>query len=113
MQQQEPNVLLKIADFMEENLEMLARVETIDNGKALRECRAADLPLCVDHFRYFAGAIRQTKALFQSMMSIPEHQLTRAIRCGGTNYPLELPIIVAIEKLPQLCSRMLYGGETR
>ena len=52
------NVLLKIADVIEDNLEMLARVETIDNGKALRETRAADLPLCVDHFRYFAGVIR-------------------------------------------------------
>ncbi len=52
------NVLLKIADRMEENLETLARVETWDNGKAVRETLAADLPLAVDHFRYFAGVIR-------------------------------------------------------
>lgn len=52
------NLLLKIADVMEQNLETLARVETWDNGKALRETRAADLPLAIDHFRYFAGVIR-------------------------------------------------------
>ena len=52
------NLLLKIADVMEANLEVLARAETWDNGKALRETRAADLPLAIDHFRYFAGVIR-------------------------------------------------------
>ncbi len=52
------NCLLKIANVMEENQEALARAETWDNGKALRETLAADLPLAVDHFRYFAGVIR-------------------------------------------------------
>jgi aldehyde dehydrogenase len=52
------NILLKIADRIEANLEYLARVETVDNGKPIRETRAADLPLVVDHFRYFAGVIR-------------------------------------------------------
>jgi aldehyde dehydrogenase len=52
------NLLLKIADIMEANLETLARAETWDNGKPLRETRAADLPLAIDHFRYFAGVIR-------------------------------------------------------
>ena len=52
------NMLLKIAQVIEDNLEALARVETWDNGKAIRETRAADLPLAVDHFRYFAGVIR-------------------------------------------------------
>ncbi|NQZ78791.1 MAG: aldehyde dehydrogenase family protein, partial [Ekhidna sp.] len=52
------NLLLKIADIMEANLETLARAETWDNGKAIRETRAADLPLAIDHFRYFAGVIR-------------------------------------------------------
>ncbi len=52
------NILLKIADRMEQNLELLARAETWDNGKPLRETRAADLPLAIDHFRYFAGVIR-------------------------------------------------------
>jgi aldehyde dehydrogenase len=52
------NILLKIADRIEQNLEMLARCETWDNGKPIRETMAADLPLAVDHFRYFAGVIR-------------------------------------------------------
>lgn len=52
------NILLKIADRVEENLEYLAAVETVDNGKAIRETINADLALVVDHFRYFAGAIR-------------------------------------------------------
>ncbi|WP_442589409.1 aldehyde dehydrogenase family protein [Pedobacter sp. AW31-3R] len=52
------NILLKIAQRIEDNLEYLAIVETIDNGKAVRECLATDLPLVVDHFRYFAGVIR-------------------------------------------------------
>jgi aldehyde dehydrogenase len=52
------NILLKIADVIEQNLPYLAAVETVDNGKAIRETMAADLPLVVDHFRYFAGVIR-------------------------------------------------------
>lgn len=52
------NILLKIADVMEQNLEALAKVETWDNGKPIRETMAADLPLAIDHFRYFAGVIR-------------------------------------------------------
>ena len=51
-------VLNKIADRIEENLEELAVVETWENGKPVRETSPADLPLAVDHFRYFAGAIR-------------------------------------------------------
>jgi aldehyde dehydrogenase len=51
-------VLNRIADRMEEKLDLLATVETIDNGKPIRETKAADLPLAVDHFRYFAGCIR-------------------------------------------------------
>jgi len=52
------NMLWKIADVMEENLELLARADCWDNGKAIRETLAADLPLAIDHFRYFAGVIR-------------------------------------------------------
>lgn len=67
---QRSNILLKIAQVIEDNLEYLARVETIDNGKAIRETRAADLPLVVDHFRYFAGVIRSEEG------SISEHDET-------------------------------------
>ena len=52
------NVLLKIADRMEQNLELLAYAETVDNGKPIRETLNADIPLAVDHFRYFAGCLR-------------------------------------------------------
>lgn len=52
------NILLKIADRIETNLEYLALVETWDNGKPIRESINADLVLVVDHFRYFAGCIR-------------------------------------------------------
>src|SRR5690606_39614497 len=51
-------ILNKIADRIEENLEYIATVETIDNGKAIRETMNADIPLAIDHFRYFAGVIR-------------------------------------------------------
>ena len=51
-------MLEKIAQRMEDNLELLATVETWDNGKPIRETRAADLPLAIDHFRYFAGCVR-------------------------------------------------------
>ncbi|MEZ4772909.1 MAG: aldehyde dehydrogenase family protein [Bacteroidia bacterium] len=52
------NILNKIADVMEANLTELAIIETIDNGKPIRETINVDLPLCIDHFRYFAGVIR-------------------------------------------------------
>ena len=51
-------ILNRIADRLDENLEMLAVAETWENGKAVRETLAADLPLAVDHFRYFAGVLR-------------------------------------------------------
>ena len=51
-------LLLKIADAIDENLDLLAYAETVDNGKPIRETRNADVPLAADHFRYFAGCIR-------------------------------------------------------
>ncbi|MCB1957306.1 MAG: aldehyde dehydrogenase family protein, partial [Rhodocyclaceae bacterium] len=51
-------VLLKIADRIEANTELLAYAETVDNGKAIRETLNADVPLSADHFRYFAGCVR-------------------------------------------------------
>ncbi|TVR80895.1 MAG: aldehyde dehydrogenase family protein, partial [Rhodospirillales bacterium] len=55
---QRADVLNRIADRIEQNLPILAMVETLDNGKPIRETTAADLPLAVDHFRYFAGCAR-------------------------------------------------------
>ena len=65
------NVLNKIADRIEENLEMLAVGETWDNGKPVRETLAADLPLAVDHFRYFAGALRAQEGPSPSSTTTP------------------------------------------
>lgn len=63
-------VLLKIADRIEANLEMLAVADTWDNGKAIRETLNADVPLAADHFRYFAGCIRAQEG---SAAEINEH----------------------------------------
>ena len=52
------NLLLKIADRIDQNIELLAYAETVDNGKAIRETLNADVPLSADHFRYFAGCLR-------------------------------------------------------
>lgn len=94
------NVLLKIADIIEDNLEYLAKVETVDNGKAIRETRAADLPLCVDHFRYFAGAIRADES------SISEHDantvsinLQEPLGVVGQIIPWNFPLLMATWKI--------------
>ena len=63
------NTLLRIADRIEQNLELLAVAETWDNGKAVRETLNADVPLAVDHFRYFAGCLRAQEG---SMSEIDE-----------------------------------------
>ena len=68
--QDRANILLKIADRIEANLEKLAVAET-DNGKAVRETLNADVPLAADHFRYFAGCIRAGKAALQRSTSTP------------------------------------------
>ncbi|HRP97683.1 MAG TPA: aldehyde dehydrogenase family protein, partial [Rhodocyclaceae bacterium] len=52
------NILNRIADRLEANLELIAYAETVDNGKPIRETLAADIPLAIDHFRYFAGCVR-------------------------------------------------------
>lgn len=93
-------VLNKIADIMEENLEMLARLETLDNGKALRECRAADLPLCIDHFRYFAGVIRADES---SISEHDEHTVSIALHeplgVVAQIIPWNFPLLMATWKI--------------
>ncbi len=94
------NILLKIADVMERNLEYLARVETIDNGKPIRETRAADLPLAIDHFRYFAGCLRADEG---SMSEHDAHtlslQIYEPIGVVGQIIPWNFPILMAAWKL--------------
>lgn len=94
------NILLKIAQVIEDNLEYLATVETIDNGKAVRETRAADLPLVVDHFRYFAGVIRGEEG------GISEHDATTVsivlhepLGVVGQIIPWNFPLLMAAWKI--------------
>ncbi|MEB2777001.1 aldehyde dehydrogenase family protein [Algoriphagus sp. D3-2-R+10] len=93
-------VLNKIADIMEENLEMLARLETVDNGKALRETRAADLPLCIDHFRYFAGVIRADES---TISEHDEHTISIALHeplgVVAQIIPWNFPLLMATWKI--------------
>ncbi|MDW8205089.1 MAG: aldehyde dehydrogenase family protein [Cytophagales bacterium] len=94
------NLLLKIAQIMEDNLEYLARVETVDNGKPIRETRAADLPLAIDHFRYFAGVIRADEG---SIAELDEHTVSinipEPIGVVGQIIPWNFPILMAAWKL--------------
>ena len=94
------NLLLKIANVIEENLEYLAIVETIDNGKAIRETLAADLPLCVDHFRYFAGVIRAEEG---TLAEHDEHTVSlcvhEAIGVVGQIIPWNFPLLMATWKI--------------
>lgn len=94
------NTLLKIADVMEANAELLARVETLDNGKALRETRAADIPLCIDHFRYFAGVIRADESTMsehdENTVSI---NLQEPLGVVGQIIPWNFPLLMATWKI--------------
>ncbi|MEN9369653.1 MAG: Aldehyde dehydrogenase [Bacteroidota bacterium] len=94
------NVLLKIAQVIEDNLEYLATVETIDNGKAIRETRAADLPLVVDHFRYFAGVIRAEEGTIsehdENTVSIVLHEPLGVV---GQIIPWNFPLLMATWKI--------------
>ncbi|WP_343606076.1 aldehyde dehydrogenase family protein [Fluviicola sp.] len=93
-------VLNKIADIMEANLEYLAAVETIDNGKPIRETINADLPLCIDHFRYFAGVIRGEEStiseLDQHTVSIALHEPLGVV---GQIIPWNFPLLMATWKI--------------
>src|SRR5277367_874312 len=93
-------MLEKIAQRIEENLEMLATVETWDNGKPIRETMAADLPLTVDHFRYFAGCIRAQEG---SIAEIDENTVAyhyhEPLGVIGLIIPWNFPILMAAWKL--------------
>ena len=94
------NILNKIADRMEENLEMLAVAETWDNGKAVRETLNADLPLAIDHFRYFAGAIRaQEGSLSQIDDDTVAYHFHEPIGVVGQIIPWNFPLLMAVWKL--------------
>ncbi len=93
-------VLNRIADRIEEKLGLLALVETIDNGKPIRETNAADLPLGVDHFRYFAGVIRaQEGALSQIDEDTVAYHFLEPLGVVGQIIPWNFPLLMAIWKL--------------
>lgn len=93
-------LLNKIADVIEDNLEMLARIETVDNGKALRETRGADLPLVIDHFRYFAGVIRADESTIsehdENTVSIALHEPLGVV---AQIIPWNFPLLMATWKI--------------
>ncbi len=98
--QERSNMLLKIADRIEQNLEMLAVAETWDNGKAVRETLNADLPLAVDHFRYFAGCIRaQEGSLAEINENTIAYHFHEPLGVVGQIIPWNFPILMACWKL--------------
>ena len=94
------NMLLKIADRIEANLELLAYAETVDNGKAIRETLNADIPLTVDHFRYFAGCLRaQEGALSNIDENTVAYHFQEPLGVVGQIIPWNFPILMAAWKL--------------
>ena len=92
--------LLRIADRIEQKLDLLALVETIDNGKPIRETKAADLPLAVDHFRYFAGCIRaQEGSLSEIDHDTVAYHFHEPLGVVGQIIPWNFPILMAVWKL--------------
>ncbi|MBS3181473.1 acetaldehyde dehydrogenase ExaC [Leucobacter manosquensis] len=93
-------ILNKIADRIEENLEAIAVAETWDNGKAVRETLNADIPLAIDHFRYFAGAIRaQEGGLSQIDADLVAYHFHEPLGVVGQIIPWNFPILMATWKL--------------
>ncbi|MDZ7858818.1 aldehyde dehydrogenase family protein [Sphaerotilus sp.] len=94
------NILLKIADRIEQNLEALAYAETVDNGKPIRETLNADIPLTVDHFRYFAGCLRsQEGALSEIDGDTIAYHYHEPLGVVGQIIPWNFPILMAAWKL--------------
>ncbi len=94
------HILLKIADCIEANLEMLAVAETWDNGKAVRETLNADVPLCVDHFRYFAGCIRAQEGTIGDIdENTVAYHFHEPLGVVGQIIPWNFPLLMAAWKL--------------
>jgi len=94
------NILNKIADRMEANLEKLAVAETWDNGKAIRETLAADIPLAIDHFRYFAGCIRaQEGSVGEISHDMAAYHFHEPLGVVGQIIPWNFPLLMAAWKL--------------
>jgi aldehyde dehydrogenase len=93
-------ILNKIADRMESKAELLALVETLDNGKPIRETTFADVPLCIDHWRYYAGAIRaQEGALSEIDHDTVAYHFHEPLGVVGQIIPWNFPLLMAVWKL--------------
>lgn len=93
-------MLNKIADIMEDNLDLLAEAETWDNGKPIRETTAADIPLAIDHFRYFAGVIRaQEGSIAEIDNDTIAYHFHEPLGVVGQIIPWNFPILMATWKL--------------
>lgn len=97
----ERSILLnKIAQVLEDNLEYIATVETVDNGKPVRETLAADIPLAIDHFRYFAGVIRAEESSIAELDSnTVSIALSEPLGVIAQIIPWNFPILMAVWKL--------------
>jgi len=94
------NILNQIAQRMEDNLALLAEAETWDNGKPIRETMAADLPLAIDHWRYFAGCIRaQEGTLSQIDNDTVAYHFHEPLGVVGQIIPWNFPLLMATWKL--------------
>ncbi len=94
------NILLKIADRIEQNLEMLAVADSWDNGKPVRETLAADVPLCVDHFRYYAGCMRaQEGTMGEIDETTVSYQFHEPLGVVGQIIPWNFPLLMAAWKI--------------
>ncbi|WP_372801076.1 aldehyde dehydrogenase [Paracoccus seriniphilus] len=94
------NVLMRIADRIEQNIELLATAETWDNGKPIRETMAADLPLAIDHFRYFAGVLRaQEGGISEIDHDTVAYHFHEPLGVVGQIIPWNFPLLMATWKL--------------
>lgn len=93
-------ILLRIADRMEQNLETLATAETWDNGKPIRETMAADVPLAIDHFRYFAGVVRaQEGSIGEIDHDTVAYHFHEPLGVVGQIIPWNFPLLMAAWKM--------------
>ncbi|KWV48938.1 aldehyde dehydrogenase [Bradyrhizobium macuxiense] len=93
-------ILNKIADVIETNLDLLAMVETLDNGKPIRETTHADMPLAVDHFRYFAGVIRAQEGTMSEIdHDTVAYHFLEPLGVVGQIIPWNFPLLMATWKL--------------